>query len=210
MTASIVLVNGHGNIVQQHEWLANPGMEIPAEAATIHGISTERATAEGLPADQVAGEICAVLADLFAVGIPVMAFNACYDFTVLSRECGRHNLAILDPVPVIDPYILDKQMDRYRRGKRTLTAMSEFYRVPFTNAHTSAADVIATLGVASALAARYPLLHGDPVRLHHLQVGWASDQAASFQEYLRRTSSNAVIDGSWPSIPETALAQRAR
>ncbi|GAA1342090.1 3'-5' exonuclease [Arthrobacter roseus] len=206
VTASVVLVNGRGDVLQHHEWLANPGIPIPDEAANIHGVNTATASASGAPADEVAGEICAILGGMFTADIPVMAFNACYDFTVLSRECGRHSQATITSMPVIDPYILDKQMDRYRRGKRTLTALSELYGVPHDNAHTSAADVMATLGVASALAEKYPELHGDATELHHKQTGWASQQAASFQEYLRRKNPSAVIDGSWPHIPhETSV-----
>lgn len=201
VTASIILVNGRGDMLQHHEWLANPGIPIPDEAASIHGVDTATAAASGAPAEEVIGQICSVLAGMFESGIPVMAFNARYDFTVLSRECGRHGLAPIMSAPVIDPYIIDKQVDRYRRGKRTLNAMSELYGVSHHNAHTSAADVMATLGVAAVLAQRYPELHGDAVELHHKQTGWASQQAASFQEYLRRKNPEALVDGSWPHIP---------
>ncbi|WP_341393510.1 3'-5' exonuclease [Arthrobacter sp. G119Y2] len=199
VTASIILVDGQGQVLQHHEWLAAVEEEIPAEAAAIHGVSTERARAEGRPAPEVTAEIAGVLGGFFAAGIPVLAFNACYDFTVLNRECERFGLTAPAPAPVIDPYILDKQVDRYRRGKRTLTALTEHYGVGFENAHTSAADVMATLGVARAMAGRYPVLHGDAAELHRAQIGWAGAQAASFQDYLRRKDPAAVVDGAWPA-----------
>ena len=115
--------------MQEREWLVDPGVEIPAEAAAIHGVSTERARAEGLdPATATAG-IAEALAGFFDAGIPVMAFNAAYDFTVLANECARYGLQTPTATPVIDPFILDKQMDRYRRGKRTLVALCELYGV---------------------------------------------------------------------------------
>ena len=199
VTASIILVDGQGQVLQHHEWLSAVEEEIPAEAAAIHGVSTERARAEGRPAPEVTAEIAGVLGGFFAAGIPVLAFNACYDFTVLNRECERFGLTAPAPAPVIDPYILDKQVDRYRRGKRTLTALTEHYGVGFENAHTSAADVMATLGVARAMAGRYPVLHGDAAELHRAQIGWAGAQAASFQDYLRRKDPAAVVDGAWPT-----------
>jgi DNA polymerase III subunit epsilon len=199
VTASIILVNGHGEVLQHHEWLAAVEEDIPDEAAAIHGVSTERARAEGRPAPEVTAEIAGVLGGFFAAGIPVLAFNACYDFTVLNRECERFGLTAPAPAPVIDPYILDKQVDRYRRGKRTLTALTEHYGVGFENAHTSAADVMATLGVARAMAGRYPVLHGNAADLHRAQIGWAGAQAASFQDYLRRKDPAAVVDGAWPT-----------
>ncbi|MDN3903934.1 3'-5' exonuclease [Arthrobacter sp. YD2] len=198
VTASIILVNGRGDTLQHHEWLANPEIPIPAEAAAIHGITTERARAEGGSPASVTAEVAEVLGGFFAAGIPVMAFNACYDFTVLARECERFGLTAPTPFPVIDPYILDKQVDRFRRGKRTLTAMAEHYGVGFENAHTSAADVAATLSVAAVMAAKYPELQCEAAQLHQYQIGWAAAQAASFQEYLRRRDPEAVIDGAWP------------
>ncbi|MDM7989862.1 3'-5' exonuclease [Arthrobacter sp. zg-Y877] len=201
VTASIILVNGVGETLQHHEWLACPEIPIPAEAAAIHGITNERARAEGGNPATVTAEVAEVLAGMFAAGIPVLAFNACYDFTVLARECERFGLVAPNPAPVIDPYILDKQVDRFRRGKRTLTAMAEHYGVGFDNAHTSAADVAATLSVAAVMAQKYPELQCDAQTLHDFQVGWAAGQAASFQEYLRRRDPEAVIDGSWPLRP---------
>jgi DNA polymerase-3 subunit epsilon len=37
--------------------------------------------------------------------------------------------------------------------------------------------------------------------LHQRQIGWAAEQTASFQEHLRKTDSNATLDGSWPLRP---------
>ena len=198
VTASLVLVDEGGRTVQEREWLVDPGVEIPAEAAAIHGVSTERARAEGLDAATATAGIAEALAGFFDAGIPVMAFNAAYDFTVLANECARYGLQAPTATPVIDPFILDKQMDRYRRGKRTLVALCELYGVRLEAAHTSAADALATIGVADALARRYSGLCIDAVELHERQIGWCAQQAASFQEWLRRTDPEALVDGVWP------------
>ena len=197
VTASIVVVNGRSEILHTKEWLVNPGVPIPVEASEIHGIYTAQAQAEGMDAATAVAEISAYLADLFQT-MPVMAFNAAYDFTVLDREAKRHGVAPLAPAPVIDPYIMDKQVDKYRRGKRNLSVMSEFYGVPLLNAHTSAADAAATIGIADALAAKYPKLQVDPRELHGAQVSWAAEQAAGLQEFFRRKDPAAVVNGEWP------------
>ena len=54
VTASIVMVDEAGAVADTHEWLADPGMEIPEEAAAIHGISTAHAREHGRPAAVVA------------------------------------------------------------------------------------------------------------------------------------------------------------
>ncbi|MGX9900358.1 exonuclease domain-containing protein [Arthrobacter sp. SA17] len=201
VTASVTLVDADGEVVREHEWLADPGVEIPAEASEVHGVTTERARAEGRPAPEVTHELASVLQELFNDGVPVIAFNASYDFTVLAAESARYGVPQLTRFPVLDPFIMNKQVDRYRKGKRTLTALCEEYGVNLENAHTSAADALATLRVLDAMAGKFPKLRMPASQLHQLQVDWAATQATDFQTYLRKTKPAAVIEGQWPVLP---------
>lgn len=200
VTASLVVVDPHGTLAASYDWLVDPGVPIPPEAASVHGVTTERAQAEGLPADVGILEISETLRDFFEAGIPVIAFNASYDFTVMDRELARRGLEPLPNRWVIDPYVIDKQVDRYRRGKRTLTDVCALYEVQLLDAHTSAADSLAAVQVADCLARTYPHLQVSPATLHAQQVAWKAEQSASFQEYLRRKDPAAVINGDWPVI----------
>jgi DNA polymerase-3 subunit epsilon len=201
VTASVTVVDADGSVMKEHEWLADPGIEIPAEASEVHGVTTERARSEGRPAADVTRELASVLQGLFDDGVPVIAFNASYDFTVLAAESARYGIPQLHRYPVLDPYIMNKQVDRYRKGKRTLTALCEEYDVNLDNAHTSAADALATLRMLDAMAGKFPKLRMAAGQLHQLQVGWAASQAADFQTYLRKTKPAAVIEGEWPVLP---------
>ena len=201
VTASITVVDHEGGVIKEHEWLADPGVEIPTEASDVHGITTEQARRDGRPAHEVTREVAAVLQELFDAGTPVIAFNASYDFTVLAAESARYGIPQLTRFPVLDPYIMNKQVDRYRKGKRTLSALCEEYGVVLDNAHTSAADALATLRVLDAMAGKFPKLMMPASQLHQLQVDWATSQASDFQEYLRKTKPAAVIEGDWPVLP---------
>ncbi|WP_323958969.1 3'-5' exonuclease [Arthrobacter sp. JZ12] len=200
VTASVVLVDEHGGLVEQHEWLADPGVDIPDEASAVHGITTATAVARGSAAPLVVRQVASVLAGYFRAGIPVLAFNARYDFTVLAREGMRYGVSTPDARPVLDPWVMDKQADRYRPGKRTLSAMCEHYGVELLNAHTSTADAAATLAVGSKLAQRFEHLRRPAAELHGSQIRWARGQAASLQEYLRRMDPSAAVEGQWPAI----------
>ncbi|MGW7688906.1 exonuclease domain-containing protein [Streptomyces asiaticus] len=192
-------------------WLANPGIPIPAEATAVHGVTTEQARNNGRPAPQVADEIADALAAALSTGIPVVAMNGRYDFTVLDRELRRHQLPTLwerlggdvPPGPVIDPYILDKQADKYRKGSRRLEALAAHYGVTLAAAHTADADALAAVQVAVAIGEKYPQLQVHPEQLHVWQIRWAADQAAGFQQHLRKTDRYAVVDGEWPLVPLT-------
>ena len=208
VTAAVSVV-GDGLPPVFHAWLLDPGVEIPAGASAVHGITTERARAEGRPPREAIEEIVAALAEQLRQGVPVVAFNARFDLTCLDREARRNGIAPLaDRVGgaagmlVVDPFVLDKQVDRFRKGKRTLGAVCAHYNVPLDEAHASHADALAAARVAWRLGQAFEELRAlDLPTLHARQVAWAAEQAASFEDYLRRNGRDERIERDWPVVP---------
>ena len=201
VSAHVGVIDADGNVVEERAWLADPGVEIPAQASAVHGITTERARAEGRPAAEVVAEIVGALEDLVARGLAITIYNAPYDLSLLHHEAVRHGVTPLhEPVPIIDPLVLDRAVDKYRKGKRTLEAAAAFYGVALTDAHDAGADAVAAGRIAQALAGRYGAqLAISGADLHALQVGWCAEQSASFQDYMRRTKDPAFTSsGAWP------------
>lgn len=199
VTASIVLLDPDGNVQAHAEWLVNPGVEIPAEAAAVHGVSTEYAREYGMDATQGLSEIVATLTDFMYHRVPIVAYNGVYDFTVLSAEMARRNMGNFAVAGVVDPYILDKHVDTYRKGKRTLEAVSELYDVTLDQAHTSLADSVAAAQVAQAIVAKFPGHFDVPLEtIFNQQIRWKADQAASFEQFLRRKNPEATVSRDWP------------
>jgi DNA polymerase-3 subunit epsilon len=214
VTAAVRLVGGGLESVSR-DWLVDPGVEIPAGATAVHGITTEMARRDGRRSAEVVEEITTLLAEQVLAGVPVIAFNARFDLTMLDREARRHGvLPLIDRVGgpagmlVVDPHVLDKQLDRFRKGKRTLTAVCAHYRVPLddADAHAANADALAAARVAWRLGQASPELRAIDLReLHGNQVAWAAEQAASFQDYLRSNGSVERIEGAWPIVPEPSV-----
>jgi DNA polymerase-3 subunit epsilon len=208
VTAAVSLV-GDGRPKVLHAWLLDPGVEIPAGASAVHGISTERARAEGSRPRDAIGEIVAVLAEQLLAGVPIVAFNARFDLTCLDRDARRHGIVPLiervgghDGMLVIDPFVLDKQVDRFRKGKRTLGAVCAHYSVPLEDAHAADADALAAARVAWRLGEAFPELRAaELAALHRQQIAWAAEQAASFEDYLRRNGREERIEPAWPLVP---------
>ncbi|MBM3714596.1 MAG: 3'-5' exonuclease [Actinobacteria bacterium] len=204
VTAHVGVLDVDGQVVDARDWLADPGIEIPAGAAAIHGISTERARTEGAPAATVVAEVVKALSALFAAGIPVVAYNAPFDFSLLKHEALRHGIAPIEkPSPVLDPLVMDKTYDRWRRGKRTLSVVAAHYAVPLESAHEACADAVAAGRLALALAERFGAWMPPTVdELHLRQVAWARAQAASLTEYFvkigRLDATSPPLDGAWP------------
>lgn len=203
VTAHVGLLDAAGSVIRARDWLADPGIEIPQGASAIHGITTARARAEGRPASSVVAEVVEALRALLEAGIPVVAYNAPYDFSLLKYEALRHGVPpIVDPFPVVDPLVVDKAYDRWRRGKRTLQVVAAHYAVRLDDAHDASADAVAAGRVAQALAERFaPWLPSSVHELHTRQIAWARAQAASLTDYfiqIGRLDPDDRLDGRWP------------
>ncbi|MFH9424408.1 3'-5' exonuclease [Streptomyces sp. NPDC017529] len=209
VTAALIRLAADGRETARETWLLDPGVPVPAEAAAIHGVTTDHVRAHGEPAAAGIDAITEALATALREGIPLVVMNARYDLSLLDRECRRHGLRPLadrlgrQPAPVVDPLVLDKHVDRYRKGKRTLQALCRHYGVVLEAAHEAGADAVAAAGVARRIGERYPSVAGTaPAALHALQEKAAADQAASFQQYLRRSGDPAaIVEAAWPLIP---------
>lgn len=202
VTACIVEVGGQQPTVAAN-WLTDvDGEDIPAGAAAIHGVTTETARAKGVPLQEAVAELLAGLTQVILAGTPIVAMNARYDLTLLDREADRFGLDPLPAGPVIDPFVIDKHVDTYRSGKRTLTALCQHYQVKLDGAHSADADAVAACRVAWRQATKYPALTALTLdELHTAQIGWAAEQAASLQEHFRKKDPAAVVEGAWPLIP---------
>jgi DNA polymerase-3 subunit epsilon len=206
VTAAVIEVKA-GETLGHRTWLADPGVPIPDDAVAVHGVTNERAAAEGRPADAVADALAEVLVSYWRSGVPVIAYNAVFDLSLLSAELRRYGLPSLrerlggaEPGPVIDPYTIDRSVDRYRKGKRNLEAVCTEYGVVLEAAHDAAADAQAAARLACAIADRHPKVASlGPAELHRRQIEWYAEWAADFQNFLRKKGDpGAVVDGMWP------------
>ena len=172
VTATVGLLQpGTPWAVDTTSWLIDPGIDIPAEATAVHGISTGQAQEFGEKPAGALDVIAFQLARAFLARIPVVGMNVVFDFTMLDRELRRNGLPTLDerlgrPIdPVVDVLVLDKHLDPFRKGGRKLTDLCALYGVAIDGAHDSAFDALAAARVAYriALMTRWP---GDRLEAH--------------------------------------------
>ncbi|MFD8254973.1 exonuclease domain-containing protein [Streptomyces werraensis] len=220
VTAAFI-VRGGGREDRVVSWLINPGVPIPAEAAEVHGITDAMVQADGQDPKVALDEIATHLARAIDWGMPVVAFNQSFDWSILHYDLLRNGLPTVadrvgpGPLPLIDPIVIDKQCDRYVKGsgQRKLKPTAERYGVQLSDWHTAEADALAALLIAEAQFERFPQLNDmGPQQLFAAQKAWRAEQQAGLQEWFRTKATpeqggdpNKVIDGSWPLIP----AQRA-
>lgn len=212
VTGSVVRFGG-GLPTDGRTWLSDAdGVEIPAEATAVHGFTAEAVRAAGRPAGAVVAEITEALAATVAEGLPIVAMNAAFDLTMLDREARRHGVVpLVERVSpyVLDPRVLDKEVDRYRKGRRTLADLCRHYVVTLDAAHSSEDDATAACSVTWKIANRYRWLSrmGLP-ELHRAQVQWAAEQARGLRDYFARTpgleEQARGVRLEWPLVPVSA------
>lgn len=217
VTAAFI-VRGGGGDDRIFSWLINPGIPIPAESSEVHGVTDEMVQADGQDPKTALDEIATYLAHAIHQGMPVIAFNQSFDWSILHYDLIRNGLPTMaervgsGPLPLIDPHVIDKEFFKYVRGQgnRKLKPTAERYGVALNDWHTAEADALAALLIAEQQFARYRqyLSFMGPQQLFAAQQTWRAAQQASLQDWFRKKATpeqggdpNKVIDGSWPLIP---------
>lgn len=139
-------------------------------------------------------EIADALTASWRESTPLCVFNAPFDLSLLEAELRRHHQRDLEVAGVVvDPRCIDKHLDRYRKGKRTLGDLCTHYRVRLDDAHDSAGDALACARLAWRLAKAYPSTIGTrPLpQLHHDQIAWHRAQQHDFANFLQRQADRA-------------------
>ncbi|MGY1502208.1 exonuclease domain-containing protein [Streptomyces sp. QTS52] len=214
VSASVVVQEGPAIRPRVSRWLINPGVPVPASATAVHGLTDEHLQRNGRWPSPVMEEIARALAEQAAAGRPLVIMNAPFDLTMLDRELRRHRASSLDrwfgstPLLVLDPRVLDKHLDRYRKGRRTLTDLCAHYGVTLEGAHDAAADATASLEVVRAVGRRFAtrLERLSPAELHTLQAVWHAAQARGLQAWFAKSGTPEAVDPAWPLRPEMPAA----
>ncbi|MEV7437584.1 3'-5' exonuclease [Streptomyces griseoviridis] len=214
VSAAVVVQDAPGTRPRVARWLVNPGVPVPEAATAVHGLTDEHLRRNGRWPAPVVLEIADALAEQAALRRPLVVMNAPFDLTLLDRELRRHRASSLDrwfeatPLRVLDPRVLDKHLDRYRKGRRTLTDLCAQYEVTLEGAHDAGADALAALEVVRALGQRFAtrLERLSPGELHTLQTTWHAAQARGLQAWFARSGAPETVDPAWPLRPELSAA----
>lgn len=194
VTSALVAIDGATK--QEHNWLADPGIEIPEGATAVHGITTEYARENGRPHAEVIAETVAGIRRGWSEGRALVVFNAAFDLTILRR--WDPSFEILGPV--VDPFVIDRAADPYRKGKRTLGALCEHHGVQLDAAHEAAADALAAARLAwKLLGSQAELAGADWRAVNDQQSQWHESRQRDFAAYLERSGKDSSgVNTAWP------------
>ena len=194
-----------GVVLERTVGLVDPGRPIPDEATAVHGITTEQARRDGMALHAAIELVAGALVDASRRGVPVVGVKLDYDLTMVDVLCraidGRGLPERGWTGPVLDALVLDRHVDRYRKGRRTLVDLCELYGVTIGRAHSADCDAAAAAAVLLAMAGRYEELSGASLNELHLgQVEYHREWVVSYDEWRRGRGLEPLDprEASWP------------
>ena len=187
VTAALVHFSS-GEPVTEREWLLKLDIPIPPGSTEIHGITDEMSQTQGQDERDALTEIHQAIINS---GLPIVAFNASFDVTMLNANLERHQLDPITTTPIICPYILDKQFDKYVKGRNQRRLMPTIQRYGLDldedSWHGASADAAITGHLFLAQMNNYDALRGyTPEGLSADIATWREQQDAVFQAWLAR------------------------
>lgn len=194
----IVITDDNGNAVQSWEWIIDPGVDVPDEAADVHGFRTEYLRANGMKPEEALRHAFEVFTENFE--LTWVAYNMSFDLTLLDAEFRRHGIyntfaqTAEEHCSLFDPLVWDRAKDPFRKGKRKLMNVATHYKLDFNEdeLHNAIADVELTGRVALAVLDKY----GQPTTSEQKSAyrTWANNLTM----WLNKNGNDDVVNPEWP------------
>lgn len=198
VTASLVEVGDDGKF-KIREWLLKTVVESSPEAYAKHQVSREEQLEKGTDYDAGIEEICEELTK--RVDYLVTA-NGAFDLSMLQGSFNRlttEEYYDLSAIKMIDVMVLDKYLDKYRRGSRKLTDLAEHYGINYEGVpHNATFDSILTYAIFIKLRGVLESA-GNPLEtLPRLCETSYHEQRRELADYFDRIGKRATVTTGYP------------
>ena len=200
VSIAFIVTENDGTVLENHHVVVNAGVDVPEGASNIHGMTTEHVREHGIEPDVAMYRLTDLIHRASLGDVPIVIFNAPFDWTLYKTECERFNLDAPDAL-LLDPLLFDRKFDKYRKGGKTLTACADAYGVELTQAHDASADCFAAIGVLRRQAILHAQLrHTSVVDLQIAQSKWFDQWRDGYNRWAEQKAPNRVIsrDNQWP------------
>lgn len=197
----LIIVSKEGAILEDFSAIVNPGITIPEEAIAVHGITQERVEKEGIPCEKALETLRGVLLEFKTA--PVVIYNVPYDWSIVYNQTVNRGISMLElinrPICFIDPLVIDRSVDKYRKGSRKLNDVCKHYGVSLENAHSAKDDAHATCLLTKAIIKEYPAIGMvSLVELQNKQIKWYNEWKRGINNFWFKTGNPSRVTGSWP------------
>lgn len=205
VTLSAVTLNPLMEKVESHNWLINSGVTLDESNIAIHGITNEKILAEGVEPVATLWEFATIMEKAISDDHFLVVFNAPFDITLLIQEFKRHDVPWNDEWihKLVDPPVIDKGFDMYRKGSRTLVDMAKHYGFDDddSQAHTSEWDAYMSGKLAYAIGRKFDnkANMSNFEGLNKWQANQKRNQALSYFNYAKDKKNEVFfVSTGWP------------
>lgn len=141
----LLIVDNTGTTIKEFSTLVNPEVGIPPEATAVHGIDNNKVQS-GMKTKDLINCLNKIL---YETDLPLVIFNVPYDWCVLMEEIKRTTTlpGIVRP-NFIDPLCMDKWLNKYRKGGRSLSTLAKSYQVRVEKSHSAKDDALVAAKIA--------------------------------------------------------------
>nr|WP_240680355.1 exonuclease domain-containing protein [Alloscardovia theropitheci] len=195
-------------------WEINPRIPMNPMASRVNGFTTEYLTEHGMDQEVAITEISEIIVAAQLKNIPLLAYNAPFDVSMLNADLKKIGSAPLDTLMrdndvdnflstterellIVDPLVIDRAVSK-RTGSRKLIDTTFYYGVqPHGNFHNAVADTTAAVDLIEPITRLYP--QAASIRLENLMSFQRESYTSwkdNFNEYLK-TQGRSLIQGSW-------------
>ena len=200
--ASFVVQNPDGSAGRgSYTTLVDPGVPISEEATAVHGITQGAVERDGALPVPVLAELTRRFQRAAERGYPVVIYNLPFDWPIYEAECRRHDMGGPVSRPMfVDPLLIDRKVDKFRKGSRTLAAVVKHYLGHEFKAHDAEADALEMGLLLREMVRRHKVLQRPTLlELQDLQRKWWVTWAQGVNEYWKKkgVENRADVDG-WP------------
>lgn len=173
-----------GEYVHGFNWLIKSDRIIEPHVTAINNITPEMIEAEGKPEAEVVQRVCHLFHQVSEARRPILAFNAIFDLRFMFASAARLGIRLsTDHMRVIDPLVIDRKCDPYKRGKRTLEVQAPRYGIS-PGGHRALADAIVAGKVAIAQCQRWSWIgRTQTTTLHRNQARWYFDWITNYRRW---------------------------
>lgn len=188
-------------LVHQDTWYLDWDIDVPEEASAVNGLTREWLNKHGRK--DVEECILEIYETVFSVNI-IAAYNLPFDMTMLYHHAKNQGIPIEYDIAnkdniYVDPLVIDKKVDRYRKGKRNLAVVAEHYgfEVEESRLHDATYDVEMTQKLVAMFLKRWKL----PIsRLRDEVINSALEQQYSLEKYFKKKENdpNYTISKGFP------------
>ena len=201
--ASFIVQNPDGSAGKgSYTTLVNPECEISEEAIAVHGITQAQAEKDGVDTASALAELTKRFQRAAELGYPVVIFNLPFDWPIYEAECKRQDQGGPVTRPLfVDPLLVDRKVDKYRKGSRTLASMVEYYLGHTFKPHDAGADALETGLVLREMVRRHKVLQRPTLaELQDVQRAWFKTWQEQFNAWQQGPKGNGYVSTErWPA-----------